>query len=552
MRNGSALVSKHTGAVYTPGLLASFLSDWAVAPGARVLEPSAGDGQFVQAVAATGRAKEIYAIELDPDAAAATRARGGNLTATFTGDFFAWYRGNQLDGAFDATVGNPPFIRYQNFPDEHREPAFALMREEGLSPSRLTNAWLPFVVVATKALKEGGRFAMVLPAELLQVNYARELREFLARKYSHLHIITFRKLLFDGVEQETLLLLGERRDSDRAQISFTELNDSDGLEASVLQTPNAVHTDISHARDKWTQFFLTPREFALIRELEANLPYRLGDSAEVDVGIVTGRNEFFVLTRDAATQRGLRDQCLPLVGKSAHVKGLLLRDCDWEVLAQSGTPCLLLQLGPVDRSDLSEAGLAYVKAGEIAGYDQGYKCRIRAPNWWNVPSVWTPDAFMTRQIHDGPRIIANHAAALCTDTIHRLRTRPGVDARQMAAMSMNNLTWAFAEIKGRSYGGGVLELEPREAEDLPFPQPPGDVELDLEELDTAARTKGAEAVKAIVDNAVLPNLGLSASDIRLLAGIWERLSMRRIERRPLLRMRRKPLVSRKVGFFDLL
>ncbi len=375
---------KRTGAFYTPPPLAAFLSDWAVTRGARVLEPSAGDGRFVEAVAATGRAGAVCAIELDPNAAAVVRSRGGESTVTVTGDFFKWYRRNCPDGEFDAVVGNPPFIRYQNFAEEHRAPAFELMRDEGLNPTRLTNAWLPFVVAATRALRQGGRLGMVLPAELLQVNYARELREFLARKYSRLHLITFRRLLFEGVEQETLLLLGDRRDSDGAEISFTELEDINSLGASVLESSTPLHADINHARDKWTQFFLTPKEFDLVKELETSIPSRLGDFAEVDVGIVTGRNEFFVLTRSAAAAWGLTDYCQPLVGKSAHVKGLLLRGGDWEALAQAGAPCLLLQLGPHDRSELSDASLGYVQWGETEGYHAGYKCRIRAPRWWNV------------------------------------------------------------------------------------------------------------------------------------------------------------------------
>ncbi|MCY4625548.1 MAG: class I SAM-dependent methyltransferase [Chloroflexi bacterium] len=531
-QNGIGPMGKRTGAVYTPSALAYFLSNWAVRPEARVLEPSAGDGQFVQAVTATGQARELYAIELDPSASEVARTRGDGSTITYTGDFFAWYRSNHYDGTFDAVVGNPPFIRYQNFLEEHREPAFALMREEGLNPTRLTNAWLPFVVVATKALREGGRFAMVLPAELLQVNYARELREFLAKKYEQLHIITFRKLLFEGVEQETLLLLGERRDSsDGAEISFTEIEDCGALTDQVLRKSSSVHADIVHARDKWTQFFLSPKEFSLIQEIEATSPNRLGDYAEVDVGIVTGRNQFFVVTRRTAADFGLTEQCLPLVGKSAHVKGLLLREDDWKLLMQAETPCLLVQLGPDDRAELSDAGLAYVQMGEAAGYHTGYKCRVRAPNWWNVPSVWTPDAFMTRQIYDGPRIVVNHTAAVCTDTIHRLRTRPGVDPRQLAAVSINSLTWAFSEIKGRSYGGGVLELEPREAEDLPLPLTPGSRFLDLEELDAAARNGEGAIARDVVDNVVLREFGLSSNEIKMLKAIWVRLSTRRMERR---------------------
>lgn len=100
---------------------------------------------------------------------------------------------------------------------------------------------------------------------------------------------------------------------------------------------------------------------------------------------------------------------------------------------------------------------------------RGYKCSIRTP-WWRTPSLWEPDLFLLRQIHRAPRLTVNAAAATSTDTVHRVRLAAGVDAGALAAVFHNSVTFAFTEIMGRSYGGGVLELEPREAERLPIPR----------------------------------------------------------------------------------
>jgi len=67
-------------------------------------------------------------------------------------------------------------------------------------------------------------------------------------------------------------------------------------------------------------------------------------------------------------------------------------------------------------------------------------------------SVWTPDAFLLRQIHDHPRIIANLAGATSTDTIHRVRIVNGTSPIKLAAASVNSATFAFSEVMGRSYG----------------------------------------------------------------------------------------------------
>ena len=123
--------NKQRGGFYTPPVLASWCVAWAVERGARVLEPSAGDGVFVrESSVKSGGGGSVVGIELDHGEAEKIRALSLDNVQIHTGDVFSWYRPEGMDGAFDAVVGNPPFIRYQSFPEEHREPAFALMREE--------------------------------------------------------------------------------------------------------------------------------------------------------------------------------------------------------------------------------------------------------------------------------------------------------------------------------------------------------------------------------------------------------------------------------------
>src|SRR5262249_21470581 len=111
------------------------------------------------------------------------RALGGRPQESniHLGDFLSYCKKNLADSdllaicderpktSFDVIVGNPPFIRYQNFQEEHRKPAFEIMQRAGLSPNRLTNSWVPFVVAASFLLSDKGRLALVIPAELLQV-----------------------------------------------------------------------------------------------------------------------------------------------------------------------------------------------------------------------------------------------------------------------------------------------------------------------------------------------------------------------------------------------
>ncbi len=471
-KSGPGTGQKLRGGYYTPPALAEFLAEWAITSAdAMVLEPSAGDGGIISsAVRRLGPNGRVYGVELDPVEARKASGRVNGMGTVVNGDFFSWFLLHRPDGTFDAVLGNPPFIRYHDFPEEHRSAGFMIMREVGLHPSRLTNAWLPFVVAATRALRPGGRLALVLPAELLQVTYAGELRQYLAREYEAITIFTFRQLVFSGIQQETILVLGSRRSvgdfvpKGAARMTFVELDGLNDLAFHRETSEEPVEMDLRHAREKWTQYYLSPKELGLIRDIErCSSLGKLGDVAEVDVGIVTGRNAFFVLTLADAIRYDVLPFCRPLVGRSSQIAGITLSPEDWEEICRRGERCLLLQLGDTDRSDLPPSAIKYVERGEAEGFHLGYKCALRLPKWWNVPSVWTPDAFLLRQIHLGPKIVENRTKTTCTDTIHRIRTKNGVDRSWLAVSSMNSLTFAFSEIRGRSYGGGVLALSPSPA-----------------------------------------------------------------------------------------
>ena len=530
--SGRARISrKLRGGYYTPGPIGEFLASWAVRHGSdRVLEPSCGDGALVEPVAKRLASDgTVVAVELFEEEAIKAQARNGANATFVVGDVFEWWESREHGGSFDAVVGNPPFIRYQDFPDRFRNPAFQHMRAEGMNPTRLTNAWLPFVVLATRSLRRGGRLALVLPAELMQVGYAAELRQYLARKFSELHIITFRKMVFEGIQQEVILVLGIRYDCASARINVKELDTASDLANLNLDGGRPVQVDLEHSSEKWTQYYLSQQEIGLLRALATDdaIP-RLNAYGAVNVGIVTGRNSFFVLTKEEANRLDILQWCIPLVGRSFQIPGLILSQSNWNDLYDANNKVLLLNIENRNRCDLPPQVLDYVNTGEQLAYHKGYKCSIRLPAWWRIPSRWVPDAFMLRQIYDAPRIVANQATAMCTDTIHRVRLKPGVSASQVAAASVNSMTVAFAEVMGRSYGGGVLELEPREAISLPFPKL--NEELPVHELDELTRESTIEEVMTTVDRLVLEPIGLSRKEIALLRGIWGTLSSRRRNR----------------------
>jgi adenine-specific DNA methylase len=367
---------------------------------------------------------------------------------------------------------------------------------------------------------------LVLPAELLQVGYAAPLREFLLAHFREITLVTFERLVFDGILQEVVLFCGVAG-AGPAQIRTLQLADAARLQTAAMPADSA--PALLHENEKWTKYFLDPAAIALLRTLkQSGAMTRLGSIADIDVGIVTGRNSFFTFTDAQARDLGVRPHCVPLVSRSSQVCGLVYdSDCRASDLA-TGHRTWLLD-APADPTDT--ALLAHIDAGVAAGVDRGYKCSIRTP-WWTTPSLWVPNLFMLRQIHLAPRLTVNAAAATSTDTVHRVRlVDPSIEPRALAVVFHNSATFAFAEIMGRSYGGGILELEPREAEQLPIP-PPAYASAELAgDVDLLLKANEIEKALDVVDRKVLiDGLGWSPEVVAQCRAAWVALRGRRTRR----------------------
>lgn len=513
---------KLRGGYYTPGPIARFVADWVGAAGPRLLEPSCGDGAILGSLTRHGLP---IGIELLPDEA--EKARIASEATVEVGDFFTWFTADK-HGEFDGVAGNPPYIRFGSWDEKFREPAFTLMRSQGLSPTRLTNAWLPFVVASLVAVRDGGRVGLVLPAELLQVGYAAELRAHLVDSCSEITVVSFSELVFPGILQEVVLLLGIKGDGPAA-IRTVEV--ANGAQLDEVTLDGAAARAPLHEKEKWTKYFLSADQIALLRTVRADARLtRLGHYAVVNVGVVTGRNSFFCLTDKQATDWEITSHTIRLLSRSTQIAGVRYTSSDLDAQAAKGARSRLLAV-PADLDVQQESGLArYIDLGEIEGVHRGYKCSIRR-SWWSVPSVSVPDGFMLRQVSTVLRLASNEAGATSTDTVHRVFTRAGVDMAKLAVAALNSITLAMSEIMGRSYGGGLLELEPTECTSLPVPDPELVSDELVDQVDELLRGGNLAQALSLVDRQVLVGgAGFTESQVAQVRDASTRLRERRLAR----------------------
>lgn len=543
---------KLRGGYYTPARVADWLCAWAIQDATdTVLEPSCGDGAFLEAAMrryqALGASSQQIALNLKGVEIIATEAKHarGRLKPALgkasegvvqNSDFFDWWEGTNQP-AYDVVVGNPPFIRYQSFPEPHRARAMAIMGDQGLSPNKLTNIWVPFVVAATASLKVGGRLALVLPAEILQVTYAAQLRSFLTDRFNRIDVMACNELFFEKAEQEVVLLLadGALKRASATNVCRVAMTEADKVSDITDRSPSSIlkaakPKTIQHDNEKWLKYFLDNKQIEFMRALrEAEITAPMSAHASIDVGVVTGKNEFFVLSINQVAELGLEGYTTPLVSRSVQLKGTRLGKTDWKTLSAAGDRVHLLNISPAQLERLSPKLKQYIQDGESREFHKGYKCSIRKP-WYTVPSVWTPDGFAFRQIYDFPRMVLNTTDATSTDTIHRMKSH-GARPERIIANTYTWLTAASAEIEGRSYGGGVLELEPTESERLLMPAKLNGA-MSLAEADKLIRAGRLDDV--LEENAriiLMEHMGLSSAECALLKGVWTKMRNRRNSRR---------------------
>lgn len=529
---------KLRGGYYTPRIITNFISNWAINTGTeRVLEPSCGDGEFLYSIAQ--RFKVINAVEntyelvtgveVCKEEALKAEKYGTKIVCS---DFFEYYKTSIADKKnYDVIVGNPPFIRYQDFDEKSRELAFEFMKAVGFHPTKLTNIWLPFLVLSSLALSKNGKLGMVIPAELFQVNYAAEARKFLAEYFDRLTLVTFQKLVFEEIQQEVILLLGEKSSEDKG-IQVIELNDLEDLKN--LDLNNFYYHEIkelNHSDEKWIKYYLTNDEIQLMRKMRNNSDIPCATELfEINVGLVSGENNFFLLNKKMVDEHHLANSTRMVIGKTEQLKGVILSESDFKNLSDKGKKVYLFTPENLPFSKLSKAEQRYIKYGVEQGYNLGYKCRIRK-NWYCIPQSWEPDAFILRQVNRYPRIILNNVNAVSTDTIHKVRFLDGVKSELVAASFLNSFTLALSEITGRSYGGGVLTFEPSEIRQLRIPMKNAE-QLDVIKIDSLIREDKIEEVLDYTDQILLvEGLGLRKSEVDMLRNIWIKLSERRLGRK---------------------
>ncbi len=526
---------KLSGSFYTPEIVADFMVSYLLdklieQTSISILEPSAGDGIFVKQIFANdGLAKKttsFIAVEQSKrELNKITKAVKAPALSVIHADFLDFQLENK--SKFSLVIGNPPYIKKGLLKDSQIDICTDIHASANLSDNKPKNIWTAFLVRCIEFTDSTGILAFVLPSELLQVKFAAELRELILTEFERVEIFTFNELLFkDCRGQDTLLLIGQRKAANKG-IYYCNIDKlADLKERKFTLAQNAKIRE-----SKWTHHHLETDEIELLEKLKIKLK-TVNEYCDSKAGIVTAANDFFIVNDEIVNEYSLRNYVKPIIQKAVFVNGSVeLIKSDFKSLKEQLKPTYLLALD--EKSIIRKNGKIwkYITSGEERDLHKRFKTLLRE-RWYEVPNVGkVPQAFFFKRCNEYPKFIKNSAKVFATDSAYIITMKGKVSLESLIYSFYNSLTLCFAELEGRYYGGGVLELTPNEFKQLPVPYLSISGK-DFQQYVSEFKSKGS--IKDICrrhDAKILKRIDndLDADSIEKVFKIREKLYMRRVK-----------------------
>jgi hypothetical protein len=307
--------------------------------------------------------------------------------------------------------------------------------------------------------------AFVVPAEIGHAPYACPLLKYMINHFSDLRILAIRSKVFPDLSEDAWLLYADGFGGKAEEILFAVED-----QFTFTVEPPCHGTRIS-LRDlaRWNfrlRPFLLPHPVRTLYQDVAgrSTTRRLGAVAQVGIGYVTGANEFFHLRPSQANTIGIPKSLLqPTIRNGKALSGEAITKEMIREWLEKDDPILLLRLSA--HSPLPKSVERYLNTSEAREARESYKCSNRSP-WYVVPDVTIPDGFLSYMSGNGPALVANRAGCACTNSVHTVRMIGNASIESLQQLWDHPFTRLSCEVEGHPLGGGLLKVEPREAQKI--------------------------------------------------------------------------------------
>jgi len=221
-------------------------------------------------------------------------------------------------GGFDAVIGNPPYIRIQTM-KEWAPLEVELYKEHFTAASKGNyDIYVVFVERGLSLLSKHGRLGFILPHKFFNAQYGQPLRGILAKGNHLVEVVHFgAQQLFAGATNYTCLLFLDKAGS--KQCHFVKVDDL----TAWRNTSEAAEGTIPSTRITASEWNFAVGKGAALFEKLSKIPVKLGDVADIFVGLQTSADDVFIMDLIEETVRTLRLRSKALNTEWTLEKGLL-------------------------------------------------------------------------------------------------------------------------------------------------------------------------------------------------------------------------------------
>ena len=446
----------------------------------RFLDPAFGTGSFYSAfLRAFDPARRGQASGFEIDAHYGDPARGlwADTPLDLRIDDFTQQAIPDEAGRFDLVVANPPYVRHHHMESaEKRRLGDASAQVTGVRPSGLTGLHAYFLFLTHAWMARGGLAGWLIPSEFMVVNYGAEVRRYLTDRVTliRLHQFDTADAQFDDALVSSAVVW--IRNAPAPPGHTVEVTHGGSLLAPV----RTVHMPLAdlRRRTRWNDLF------------EENAQPELGTVAlgslfTIRRGIATGANGFFVMTRTQAQERNLPVEFLkPVLPSPRYISDTVIeRATDGYPQIDRDLVLLTCNLPESEVRERYPSLWAYLQTGVEQGISDRYLSRSRSPWYAQEQRVSAPIlcSYMGRGSADSApiRFFLNRSDALVTNVYLNLYPRESLRRAMQADPCLIESVWTSLDTldsasiiqNGRTYGGGLHKMEPKELARVRLPDP---------------------------------------------------------------------------------
>lgn len=278
--------------------------------GEKVLEPSAGEGVFVESVLSEDVTDlQIDALDINKTAINILHKKFDDIGVVNIKETNTLFD-EQLDiyamvgGYYDKVIGNPPYGAWQEYSKrkdlKKKYPGYYVKESYTL-----------FLLRSLTLLKDGGRLSFIIPDTFLYLNLHKEIRRTLLQNSCIEEILIFPSKFFPGVSfgYSNLSIITLKKTSSEEKALNNKIRIIKGFK-DVNELPDVLENKFS---DYIHVYILRQSEilanqnsrFLLSDNPDINLTratVHLGDIADVVTGLYTGDNKRFIVSRDKSVK----------------------------------------------------------------------------------------------------------------------------------------------------------------------------------------------------------------------------------------------------------